>query len=151
MHRESEITKLELPSSVKNFPYKCFYNPDMSEIYVFYRQGYSFIIDKEKPTEYLFDKMTDKDLGQMYLIFNSCLAARSSSKILFFKIEKEEYTDIRKWVQYDKIHSRGFIYYIKGNIRIQVTTDDRIAFYLIDQVTFKPKLENVMSNYMNCN
>jgi hypothetical protein len=57
---------------------------------------------------------------------------------LFFKIEKEEYTNRRKWVQFDVIQSRGFIYYIKGNVRIQVTTDDKIAFYLIDPVTLKP-------------
>lgn len=87
----------------------------------------------------------------MYLIYHKCLAARSSSQILFFKIEKQEYTGRRIWVQYDQINSRGFIYYIKGNVRIQVTTDDKIAFYLIDQVTLRPQLENVMRNYMNCN
>lgn len=46
---------------------------------------------------------------------------------------------------------RGFIYYIKGNVRIQITTDDKIYFYLIDKETLMPKFENVMSNYMNCN
>lgn len=95
--------------------------------------------------------MTDMDLGQMYLIYNQCMAIRSSSQILFFKIEEEEFTGIRKWVQYDKILARGLIFYIKGNVRIQVTTDDRIYFYLIDPETLKPKLENVMYNYMNCN
>ena len=49
------------------------------------------------------------------------------------------------------LHHRGLIFYIKGNVRIQVTTDDRIYFYLINQDTLKPKLENVMYNYMNCN
>ena len=48
MYRESVVVKHELQSSVKNFPYKCFYNPDLEEIYVFYRQGYSFIIDKNE-------------------------------------------------------------------------------------------------------
>jgi len=40
---------------------------------------------------------------------------------------------------------------MKGNIRIQVTTDEYIYFYLIDKQTFEPKLENVMANYMGCN
>lgn len=142
---------MELTSSIKNFPYKCFYNPDKEEIYSFYRQGYSFIIPAKDIHDPIFDRMTDMDLGQMYLIFNKCMAIRSSSQILFFKIEKEEFTERRKWVQYDRIESRGLIFYIKGNVRIQVTSDDKIQFYEIDQTTLKPKLENVMYNFMNCN
>lgn len=46
---------------------------------------------------------------------------------------------------------RGFIYFIKGNKRIQITTDDLIYFYLIDPETFEPELENVMFNFMGCN
>ena len=46
---------------------------------------------------------------------------------------------------------RGFIYYIKGNVRIQITTDDKIYFYKIDKTTLMPELENVMFNYMGCN
>jgi len=49
------------------------------------------------------------------------------------------------------LERRGFIYYIKGNIRIQITTDEKIFFYLIDKETFEPILENVMMNYMACN
>lgn len=45
---------------------------------------------------------------------------------------------------------RGFIYFIKGNIRIQVTTDELIYFYMIDHETLMPNLENVMFNYMQC-
>lgn len=48
------------------------------------------------------------------------------------------------------IEARGFIYYIKGNIRIQITTDELIYFYKIDPETLMPHLENVMYNYMNC-
>ena len=36
------------------------------------------------------------------------------------------------------------IFYIKGNIRIQITTDEFIYFYLIDKETLMPTLENVM-------
>ena len=46
---------------------------------------------------------------------------------------------------------RGLIYYIRGNKRIQITTDDKVRFYLICKETFKPTLENVMYNYMTCN
>lgn len=45
---------------------------------------------------------------------------------------------------------RGSIYFIKGNKRIQITTDEKIYFYLIDKDTLMPKLENVMFNFMNC-
>ena len=45
---------------------------------------------------------------------------------------------------------RGQIYYIKGNIRIQIVCDDLIYFYLIDKKTFEPELENVIYNKMKC-
>ena len=86
----------------------------------------------------------------MYLVYNAALIARSSSDILFFKIEKDE-EGVRVWKQYKQIERRGFIYYIRGNVRIQITTDDKIYFYLIDKETFEPILENVMYNYMGCN
>ena len=100
--------------------------------------------------------MTDQDLGQMYLINNKALIARSSSKIVFFKIvEEEDENDPTKmnkfWKQYNQLDVRGFIYFIKGNKRIQITTDDKIYFYLIDPETLMPELENVMANYMGCN
>jgi hypothetical protein len=87
----------------------------------------------------------------MYLVYNSALLARSSSDILFFKIVEDEDTKERKWQQYKVLEVRGFIYYIKGNVRIQITTDDKIYFYLIDKDTFMPILENVMFNFMTCN
>jgi len=86
----------------------------------------------------------------MYLLYNTALIARSSSDILFFKIEKDEDTEERKWKQYHMLEVRGFIYYIKGNVRIQITTDEKIYFYLIDKETFEPNLENVMYNFMSC-
>ena len=91
------------------------------------------------------------DLGQLYLINNKALVARSSSRILFFKMVKDMDTGIRKWIHYETIDTRGNIYFIKGNVRIQVTTDDMIYFYFIDQKTFVPQLDNVMFNFMGCN
>lgn len=87
----------------------------------------------------------------MILVYNSALIARSSSDILFFKIVIDEDTEEKVWRQYKVIEKRGFIYYIKGNIRIQITTDDKIYFYLINKETLMPNLENVMYNYMGCN
>jgi hypothetical protein len=55
------------------------------------------------------------------------------------------------WELYHTIKIRGFIYFIKGNIRIQITSEKLIYFFIIDEVTFMPKLENVMYNYMHCN
>lgn len=59
-------------------------------------------------------------------------------------------TDKVEWQLYHEIDVRGFIYFIKGNIRIQITTETYIYFYLIDRETFMPILENVMENYMDC-
>jgi len=60
------------------------------------------------------------------------------------------FTKEEKWTCYHVLDHRGMIYFIKGNKRIQVTTDEKIYFYLIDPVTFEPTLENIMFNYMNC-
>ena len=81
----------------KNFPYKCFYNDDKDEIYSFYRQGQSFTIKPDKMEDYVYDKMTDMDLGSMYLIYNKALVVRSSSTVLFFKQEWDEDLDVYKW------------------------------------------------------
>ena len=48
--------------------------------------------------------MTDKDLGNMYLLFDQALVVRSSSSILFFKINPET----GKWEMYhEKKDMRG--------------------------------------------
>lgn len=65
--------------------------------------------------EFKFEKITDKDLGNMYLLFDQALVVRSSSSILFFKIDPES----GLWEQYKELTDmRGNIYFIKGNIRI---------------------------------
>jgi hypothetical protein len=86
----------------------------------------------------------------MVMFASKALIARSSNKVLFFKMVWDPMLEVAQWVQYHSIKTRGFIYYIKGNIRIQVTTDELIYFYLIDKETLMPKLENVMYNYMKC-
>ena len=87
----------------------------------------------------------------MVLFNGEALICRSSTTVLFFKQIKGDDDDAAKWTLYHTIYERGFIYFIKGNIRIQVTTDEYVYFYLIDKETFMPKLENVMYNYMGCN
>lgn len=83
----------------------------------------------------------------MYLLFEKALVVRSSSSILFFKKDSE--TGL--WYKYYTIpDTRGNIYFIKGNIRIQITTDELIYFYLIDKDTLEPTCENVMYNFMQC-
>lgn len=83
----------------------------------------------------------------MFLLFDQALIVRSSSSILFFKINPE--TNL--WYQYHVIPKmRGDIFFIKGNIRFQITTDEKIFFYRIDKQTLIPSLENVMFNFMNC-
>ena len=53
------------------------------------------------------------------------------------------------------LEHKGFIYYIRGNVRIQVITDEAVYFYRISQGQseheFEVDLENVMANYMHCN
>ena len=94
--------------------------------------------------------MYDADLGQMFLFNNKALIARSSSRIIFFKQEKEEITGRVSWQQYNDIQVRGFIYFIKGNKRIQITTDHQVFFYRINLSNYMPELENCMNNFMQC-
>ena len=130
-----------------NFPLKSFYSPVTNNCYTFYRQGHGFTFNMANTTEVRMEIITTADLGTMYLLFDQALVVRSSSSILFFKIDKE--TGL--WKEYHKFEKmRGQIYFIRGNIRIQVTTDDRIYFYMIDKETFHPTLENCMNNFMQC-
>ena len=142
---------MKMDCTQKNFPYRVFANVESNECYLFYRQGHVFTVNNANVHDYKFARMTDMDLGQMYLVNNKALIARSSSRILFFKIIVDEENGDRNWTLYNTISLRGFIYYIKGNDRIQITTDKLVYFYGIDQETFEPTLSNVMFNFMNCN
>ena len=105
--------------------------------------------DKPKKPYYSQD-IFDKDLGQMFLINETALVARSSSQILFFRLVIDEFTGQKEWRDYQTIEEGGNIFYIKGNKRIQIVTDTKIFFYLIDMETYEVKVENVMNNFMNC-
>ena len=54
----------------------------------------------EGKEEYYYQKIYDKDLGAMYLVFEQALIVRCSSQILFFKIVLDDLTGDKKWVMY---------------------------------------------------
>ena len=134
----------------RNFPIKSFYSEETGDCYTFYRQGHCFTTSAKEcdnKSKITLEKITDADLGNMYLLFDKALVTRSSSSILFFKIDPE--TGL--WTQYQKFpHMRGQIYFIRGNVRIQVVTDEKVYFFKIDKETLEPHLENVMYNTMSC-
>lgn len=60
---EGQPVSFQMKCTKKNFPYKCFYNDELNEIYSFYRQGQAFIINADNASDYSFDRMTEMDLG----------------------------------------------------------------------------------------
>jgi hypothetical protein len=59
-------------------------------------------------------KITNDDLGNMFLLFDQALITRSSNSVSLYKIDPET----NEWYQYFNIpKTRGTIYFIKGNIR----------------------------------
>jgi len=71
-----------------NFPVKSFYSEVTKDIYVFYRQGQCITVNSENPENYKIENITSADLGNMYLVYDQALVVRSSSSILFFKIDE---------------------------------------------------------------
>jgi hypothetical protein len=132
---DGQPVQITIDCNAKNFPVKSFYNDEKDEIYVFYRQGQSYTIDGKDISKFFSDNITDEDLGQMVLVYNKILVIKSSGKILFMKMEYNEVLMRKQWKLYKEFEIRGFIYHIKGNIRLQVTADDKIYFFLIDQET----------------
>lgn len=138
-------------TSKENFPQKCFYNDHKKEVNAFYRQGQAFTIPLNNPENYFEDDISDREMGQMFMFNLEALIVNSSSRIVFFRQEYDENIEKRRWVQYHVLNKRGQIYFMKGNKRIQITTDTHIYFYIMDRKTLMPSLENVMNNYMECN
>ena len=111
------ITSFNIGNSKKNFPYKSFYNDEENEVYSFYRQGQAITIPVDG-SPHRIEKMTDLDLGSMYLFQNRALIARTSSEVSFFKIFKNPEDGKKEWRLYHKLPIRGFLFYMKGNVRI---------------------------------
>ena len=65
-------------------------------------------------------------MEELFLIYDQAVIARSSNSILFLKpIILDEDENQVKWVEYHKIDKvRGSIYFMKGNIRFQITTSE---------------------------
>lgn len=62
----------------------------------------------------------------------------------------DEFTGEKEWRNYYTIEDGGNISYIKNNKRVQVVTDTKIYFYMVDLQTYEVIPENVMTNFMNC-
>jgi len=82
------------------------------------------------------------------MVDETALIVSSSDQILFFKLQYDEVTKETNWINYNTIHTSGALFFIKGNQRFQITTNDEIYFYLVDFTTYEPTLENVMRNFM---
>ena len=100
--------------------------------------------------KYIFSDLMDQPVGQAYLVYNQILLIASSDEILFFKMEVDTFTKVENWKLYHTEHYRGFISFIRGNVRMQLITEEIIYFFLLDKQTLMPRLENVMLNYMKC-
>ena len=110
------------------------------------------VINAEDISDYSFDKMTDLDLGQMYLINQTALMVRSSGSIYFFKLKYDGISKTRQWSQYHKLDISGFIDYTSSEkYSFQIITTEIIQFYILDEETLIPELLNVMNNFMGCN
>lgn len=103
-----------------NFTYKCFYNDDLNEVYVFYRQGHQFRVNGSNTSDFFYQRVTELDLGQMFLIYNKILVSRSSKSVYWFKMEVDDDTGERLWKLYHEIEAPAFISYTKGNVRLQL-------------------------------
>lgn len=150
-----EMQTLDIPGTTKlNFPLRSFYSSELDEVYTFYRQGDAVCQQGHVNAKARVEKITNADLGQMVLVYEKALISRSSNSMIFFKKEKlptDDEDEPAKWRQYAKLDDkRGTLFFIRGNIRIQITTETKIYFYIIDKTTLMPRLENVMYNFMNC-
>ena len=70
---------------------------DKDEICSFYRQGQAFVVPRLDLENYRFERMTERNLGQMIYFEEKALIARSSSKILFFRQEVDSLTHKIQW------------------------------------------------------
>lgn len=93
----------------------------------------------------------------MFLVYDKILIVRSANSIgMYKKCFDDDHNDQDNhkngdWEEYHTFEDmRGQISFQKGNVRIQITTQEKVFFYIIDADTLMPKLENVMYNFMQC-
>jgi hypothetical protein len=53
----------------------------------------------------------------MYLIFNQALVARTSSDVTVFRLEFDDEEKKWGWSLKEVLDIRGFVYFIRGNVR----------------------------------
>lgn len=78
------------------------------------------------------------------------LIVRSSHRILFFKLEKNEDTEKDEWQCYHSFESQGRLSGNRSCNQFQIIQDDYIRFYEIQDEDYKPQLVNVMMNFLSC-
>ena len=67
----SKVYSAEIENStVLNFPIKGFYSAHTGNCYTFYRQGHGTSISVKDPSISKYEKITDADLGSMFLLFD---------------------------------------------------------------------------------
>lgn len=160
MYNIQKQTTVIQPNSVRmtcsdlNFPVNSFYNQDKNCIYCFYRQGEQFCYNRRNGTiEQTKIISKGESINQIYMIYNKILIIHSSDQVTFYKeTEMKELSGQKKieWKQYYSLDFGGFIYFIKGDNIMQITTPMHIYFYEIDQKTLIPSLLNSMYNFMDC-
>jgi hypothetical protein len=68
-----------------NFPQKTFFSKRNMQYYTFYRQGHCVTQPADQEQENWVERITNADLGNMFLLFEQALVVRSSNFVLFFK------------------------------------------------------------------
>ena len=136
--------------TMKNFPLKSFYDPKLNLAFVFYRQGNALTISTEHIEKFQKEKITDFDLGELFIWKDKVLIARSSQQILFFKYDFDEEMEVNRWINYHSFESRGFISGNKRHNMFQVIEDQYIYFYEINEADLIPRRVNCMLNFMKC-
>lgn len=96
------------------------YNDELKEVYSFYRQGEAFIVKEGDATNFQMDRMTDRVLGTMFLMYNKIIVTGTSDSTSFFKLKYDKVLERRVWDNYKTIDVSGSAYYTKGNVRIQI-------------------------------
>ena len=92
----------------------------------------------------------NQSLQHVYLVYGQIFIVNTSSKVLFFKEEASKpkhNSQTINLVMYHQLEHCGEIHFIKGNDTMQMTAEDIIYFYKLDESTLVPKLESCMYNF----
>ena len=87
---DSPIVKTKLPESTRNFPISSYFDDEKQFVYIFFRQGESFMINLGEFKRVQEQKISEWDIGCTFLYNNKVLMAKSSNQIFFYKLEIEK-------------------------------------------------------------